>query len=100
MINGKWYKLIVGILAVIGLIALLGNNLFRVFTILMAVLLFYTGAKLLQKQSSSFMIVTGIAMLVLGSLVLTGWLPTFLAIIIIIGTGYSLLKLYKDKDNG
>ncbi|RSL30373.1 hypothetical protein D7Z54_26400 [Salibacterium salarium] len=97
MINGKRNKIIVGVLAVIGLFALLGDNIFRVITILTAVLLFYTSAKLLRNQSSRVMVLSGIAMLVLGSFVLTGWLPMYLLIAIIIGVAVVFVKRYLDK---
>ncbi|MFZ4450867.1 hypothetical protein [Salibacterium aidingense] len=97
MFFGKRNSIIIGILAVIGLFALLGDDLFTIFTILTAVLLFYAGARLLRRQTSRVMILGGIGLIILGSFVLAGWLPVFLGPAILVIIALYLFKHYKDR---
>ncbi|MGY4689039.1 hypothetical protein [Salibacterium sp. K-3] len=99
MMYGRRNNIIIALLAVVGLFALLGDDLKTIAAVLTAVLLFYAGAQLLRRPESGVTVVTGLVLLVIGSLVLAGSFPVSLgAVVFVLAAG--LLWIRRREKRG
>ncbi|SFP50081.1 hypothetical protein [Salibacterium halotolerans] len=95
MMYGRNLNIIITVLAVIGLFALLGDNLGMIASILTAVLLFYTGAGLLRRPGSSAFVLSGLILFIIGALVIAGIVSFWAGMVVL--TAAVIWKQQKNK---
>ncbi|MFD2705516.1 hypothetical protein [Salibacterium lacus] len=83
MMYGRKWNVIIIVLAVVGLFALVGDNVGMVVSILTAIFLFYTGARLLRRAGSGISVASGLVLFIIGALVLAGSISFWAGIVVL-----------------